>query len=404
MSPHRAAWLAWCLAVLAMLILAASIVLSLLSRGHKTPAGDFGPEAIGWIVAFFALAGVGALVASRRPGNPIGWLFVGGALGLVLDFFTSSYANYALFAKPGSLPGGAWMAWSSVWVENLTIALPALLLLLFPDGRLPSRRWRLGVWLLVIGVVVGVLSSAFKTGILRNDLPIDNPVGIKAVGAFVDATGVVSWLCLVGVFVAAAVSMIVRLVRARGEERAQLKWMVFAAALLLVGFVGANFADSMGNAAQVVADVVISLAFAGVPIAAGIAILRYRLYEIDRVVSRTLVYGLLTAGLAGLYFGVVIALQQVFGGLTRGNDLAIAGSTLAVAALFRPARRWIQGFVDRRFYRQRYDAAQMLEGFSARLRDEVDLDTVGSHFGSVVREAMQPAHLSLWLRNRELGT
>ena len=125
--------------------------------------------------------GVGALVASRRPTNPIGWLFVAGALGLALDFFTSGYANYALFVKPGSLPGGAWMAWVSVWVENLFIALPALLLLLFPDGRLPSRRWRLGVWLLVIGVAAGVVSSAFKTGILRDDLPIDNPLGIKAV-------------------------------------------------------------------------------------------------------------------------------------------------------------------------------------------------------------------------------
>ena len=197
--------------------------------------------------------------------------------------------------------------------------------------------------------------------------------------------------------------MIVRLVRARGEERAQLKWMAFAAALLVVGFVGANFADSMGNAAQVVADVVISLAFAGVPIAAGIAILRYRLYEIDRIVSRTLVYGLLSAGLAGLYFGIVIALQQVFGALTRGNDLAIAGSTLAVAGLFRPARRRIQAFVDRRFYRGRYDAQQTLEAFSARLRDEVDLEALTAELSAVVRTTMKPRHVSLWLRSEELG-
>ena len=194
------------------------------------------------------------------------------------------------------------------------------------------------------------------------------------------------------VMIFAISSLLVRLRRSTGEERVQIKWVVFTAMIACVGFLSAFIVDfSAGFILGLVA-------LAAIPIAAGIAILKYRLYEIDRVVNRTVVYGAVTALLAGLYFGIVIGLQQVFSGFTRGNDLAIAGSTLAVAALFRPARRRIQTFVDRRFYRSRYDADQTLAAFSHRLRDEVDLDELGSDLGAVVHDTMQPSHVSLWLR------
>ncbi len=221
---------------------------------------------------------------------------------------------------------------------------------------------------------------------------IDNPIGIES-----SLRSAISWagenLLATFAMLFVIASLVVRLRRSTGEERAQIKWVIYAGALTFGGFLVAFTTDSA------IGFFLGLVGLAAIPIAAGLAILRYRLYEIDRIVNRTVVYALLTAGLAGLYFGIVIALQQVFGSFTRGNDLAIAGSTLAVAALFRPARRRIQSLVDRRFYRHRYDAQRTLEAFSTRLRDEVDLETLGADLGAVVHETMQPSHVSLWLRS-----
>ena len=226
-----------------------------------------------------------------------------------------------------------------------------------------------------------------------------NPLGIGALGRV--GGPLTTALLVIGYFVllAAVVATIVRYRRSRGVEREQFKWFAFAAALFALVLIASTIASGVYPEALNAMSIAGLLAGgAGIPIAVGIAILKYRLYEIDRIINRTLVYGAVTALLAGLYFAIVIGLQAIFSGLTRGNDLAIAGSTLAVAALFRPARRRIQAFVDRRFYRQRYDAQQTLDAFSQRLRDEVDLDQLATDLGAVVHETMQPAHVSLWIR------
>jgi hypothetical protein len=401
MSPRRASRLAWSLAALAVLLVAASVPFVVLGWGIETPAGGTDIASAGFVVAFIAFPAVGALVASRRPSNPIGWLFCAGGIAGALDSLGSAYADYALFAKPGSLPGGAWAAWVSASIEALFIVTPPFVLLLFPDGRLVSRRWRPAVWILAAGLAAGIVSTAFKPGIIRDDLPIDNPLGVDAVGTVVDALGVVLWLCVVATYVAGATSMIVRLRRARGDLRQQVKWIAFSAALMAVGFIAVNLGDWAGGAGQAAAGLFFSLSIAAVPVAAGIAILRHRLYEIDLIIRRTVVYAVLTSGLAGLYLGMVVALQQVFSGFAGGSDLAVAGSTLAVAALFRPVRSRLQAVVDRRFYRRRYDAQRTIEAFSARLRDEVDLEALEVELRAAVREAMQPAHVSLWLRPQE---
>jgi hypothetical protein len=291
------------------------------------------------------------------------------------------------------------MAWLPTWLWNTSaIVAPLVALLIFPDGNFLSRRWRLVTLLILVAAAVDFVAEALAPGQINaiNSFPlIENPIGIdSSVRSAISWAGETLLAPFAMIFVIAA--LVVRLRRSTGEERAQIKWVIYAGTITFGGFLFAFTNDS---------DIGFFVALAGlaaIPVAAGLAILRYRLYEIDRIVNRTVVYVVLTAGLAGLYFGIVLALQQIFGGLTRGNDLAIAGSTLLAAALFRPARARIQALVDRRFYRRRYDAQQTLAAFSTRLRDEVDLDQLGRDLGSVVHETMQPAHLSLWLRAPEM--
>jgi hypothetical protein len=236
--------------------------------------------------------------------------------------------------------------------------------------------------------------SVFEPGSLEEPLAsTDNPVGSNALYV---AFGVVALSGLVVMVVAAIASLVVRF-RRDPVEREQIKWVLAAAVFVVVFFVGSEIVRLVTDGAGL-PDAVYLAVLGTIPASMAIAILRYRLYEIDRLVNRAVVYGLATAGLAALYFGIVLALQQIFGGLARGNDLAIAGSTLAVAALFRPARGRVQAFVDRRFYRSRYDAEKILVAFGARLRDEVDLDTLGTDLRTVVHETMQPARVSLWIR------
>jgi hypothetical protein len=343
---------------------------------------------------------VGAIVASRRPENPVGWLLCLSGLAISIGHFASQYAIYALLAQPNSLPAGEALAWIASWLLPIYVGLQVFYLLLFPTGRLPSRRWRWLAWLTGAFISVGVILSAFSSDAYLGSLgPIRNPLGIEG---FTNVYKAVLYTMAPLLFGAAALSLVMRLRRAVGVERQQLKWLAYAAAIFALGIVltiiplatetppwfeqgGVAFFTAAGTA---------------IPISIGIAILRYRLFEIDLIINRTLVYGLLTATLALFYFGSVTALQSLFSLLTgQGNTLAIVASTLAIAALFNPLRRRIQSFIDRRFYRRKYDAAMILEAFGSRLRDQTDLEKLCEDLGEVVDETMQPAHVSVILRS-----
>jgi MFS family permease len=379
MSGRAATRLAWALAGLALGLLASASVVAVDDRG-----GVFSVA----LALTFSL--VGALIASRHPGNAIGWIFLAVAVSTGLGALAGSYADRWL-ARGGSQALGETAAWyaSLSWIPFILVPC-TFLLLLFPDGRLPSRRWRWVAWCAGAGIVGGFVTGGLLPGPLEDYPQLENPYGIKS--ALLDPlTGLAFLMILIGI-VGSSASLVVRFRRARGELRQQIKWLALAGAAAgltvpiavagndLWGETGTNVASMLG---------VLSL-----PLAAAIAILRHRLYDIDVVINRTLVYGALTATLGGTYLGLV-----VLTGLAVGeSDIAIAGSTLAVAALFRPARARIQAAVDRRFYRRRYDAAQTLQAFSARRRDEIDLEAVADDLRGVVRETVQPAHVSLWLR------
>ena len=340
------------------------------------------------IVASFAMAG--ALIAARQPGNPIGWIFCGSSLALAVSALGEEYAAYALFAEPGALPGGETMVWLAAWIfAPGLLPLVTFFFLLFPDGRLPSPRWRPMAWLAAVPIVGLAIGYAFTPGPFEDYPRVENPFGLTEVAGVGELVG---WLALPFAVLGCALGLVVRFRRSRGEERLQMKWVAAAgtlSAICLASQVPLWFAGFRG-----LADFLILGGLVLIPIASGVAILRYRLYDIDLVIRRTLVYGSLTATLAASYACTVLLLQLI---LSPGSDLAIAASTLAVAALFRPAATRIQRLVDRRFYRRKYDAALTIEGFGARLRDEVELDALSRELREVVRETMQPAHVSLWL-------
>jgi hypothetical protein len=346
---------------------------------------------VGLLLAFAAFMGVGALVVANRPGNAIGWVFAAIALLAVTGALAEEYAGYAVRARPGVLPGGVLAGWYGGWAWYPTVVLVLVFTpLLFPDGRPPSSPWRLVAWLTgAVTAVVAGLAAVQPTIELDDGHVVDNPLGVAGIG------GPEASLLSVAVgllALAAVVSLVVRFRRSRGDERLQLKWFTYAGALLPVVLLG----DFLPAAAG---DVLFAVGISLLPVAAGIAILRYRLYEIDRLINRTLVYGLVTVLLAGVYAGLVLVGGQLSGGVAEGTpSWAVAGATLAVAALFQPARRRVQRLVDRRFNRARYDAARTVESFSARLRDEVDLDTLSAELLAVVDQTVQPTRVALWLR------
>ena len=397
-SRHLA-WGAWALCVT---IAFPTLVLLALGLGHSTPGDEFGLTGAGglaFLVAALAFATTGALVASRVPSNPSGWIFCLIGVVMAAGNFPYQYADYALYVAPGSLPGGV----TAAVLQNLGLpsafGLLGLSLLLFPDGRLLSRRWLPAAAAALIGSAALAVGYALRPG--RLDPPFERITNPFGVGSFelMDGLSGLGWMLSAVSVALAAVAIIVRLRRSRGQERQQLKWIGLAAAVAGVVMV-INLISFLLEVQGIdqVRLVVVGLAFVGLPVAAGIAILRHRLYDIDLVINRTLVYGALTATLAAAYVGSVLLLQLALSPLTSDSGLAIAGSTLAVAALFGPARRRIQRAVDRRFYRRRYDGARTLEGFNASLRDELDLDALGTELRGVVTETMQPSHVSLWLR------
>ncbi len=360
-------------------------------------------ESLSLSAAFTAFMAVGAIVVARRPGNAIGWIFSAIGLLAATGVVAQEYAEYGYVTRPGSLPAPVLAAWYANWYWFPLIGLMMLFtLLLFPTGRLLSSRWRPIAWL-AAGSTITVTVLAFFNPTLRlqnEDYSVNNPIAVEAIGN-VEETMVGNVLFALVLFcqVAALSSLIVRLRRSRGDERQQLKWFSYAGALIVLG----AFSDFIPLPLDAWGDVVFGLIVAFLPVSAGIAILKYRLYDIDVIINRTLVYGFLTAVLGLGYLGLVVLFQEVLPPLTRESDVAIAGSTLAVAALFRPARARIQAFIDRRFYRRKYDAARTLERFGARLRDEVDLDALGQELLTAVNETMQPVQVSLWLTSPTAG-
>jgi hypothetical protein len=314
-----------------------------------------------------------------------------------VDHFSAEYAIYALLAQPETLIGGEAAAWILSWAWILAVGFIVFLVLLFPDGRLPSRRWRWFVWLSMLLTVTGAVWGAFTPGAILSLGQINNPLGVEGLPNVWKLT---QTLMLTLIFVSAA-SLYVRLRGASGVERQQIKWFTYtgvvasSAALLTY-----TISEPLGALwLKWVGYVVMQLALIGMPISMGIAILRYRLYDIDLLINRTLVYGSLTAALVALYFVGIVVLQRLFVALTgQQSTLAVVATTLLIAALFTPLRRRIQSFIDRRFYRRKYDARKTLETFSATLRDETNLDALSDDLVGVVRETMQPAHVSLWLR------
>jgi hypothetical protein len=350
-------------------------------------------DLVGFHLFAVALATAGLLVASRHPSNPVGWLFLGLA---VVQGLAELFQAYGARAEQHGLPAGEVAVWVTTWIWILTDALLALVLLRFPDGRLPSRRWRIVPMLAFAGCALAIPGQALSPRIGEAFTGGRNPVAVQ--GPATDVLFGLGTALVMAALLASAVSLFFRFRRARGVERQQLKWVVLAASFLGV----AAPVASVFWTQTILAELLIAFALALIPTAAAIAILRYRLYDIDVVINRTLVYGALTATLAGAYLGSVLVLQLALSGLTAGSSLAVAASTLGVAALFRPARARIQEAVDRRFFRRKYDAARTLEAFSARLRDEVALDSLSAELRGVVAQTMQPAHVSVWLRKADL--
>jgi hypothetical protein len=337
---------------------------------------------------------VGAFLGGRRPANPVGWLLLGWGLVMAFAAFTGAYVERGLVRDPGSLPGPDWAAWAEAVVWHPAFALLAFLLLLFPHGRLPSRRWRPFAWFTVAVYLTLSLSGALSPGAVELYYPEATPPVRLPVAAVADAAFGALLFGQLFVLGACLASLVLRLRRAPGAERQQVKWFVYTVVTVTVLFVGSTLIIGYG---------VLFPVFGLIPVAVAVAVFRYRLYEIDRLINRTLVYGLLTALLAGVYAGLVFLLGTLLDPATGDSSLAVAASTLAVAALFQPARRRVQAAVDRRFDRRRYDAARTVERFSGRLRDHVDLDTLSAELLAVVDHTVQPARASLWLRAPEPG-
>jgi hypothetical protein len=415
MSARAASRLGWSVWAVCVALSGFTLTLAILSIGLEPRASglDGNPSAADavtaavYFVAVAAFATVGAFVIWRRPGNAIGWVFLAIGAAVSVRVGAAQYAEYSLLIRPGSLPAGRVAVSLGEALSTLMFGLLGLALLLFPDGRLPSPRWRKLLWILGAAALFGVVGLGLRPGHFAETASFDafsNPLGVGSDPEPFDALGGLAWLLATSGIFACGVAMVRRMRRARGIERLQLKWIAFAASLFAVGFLVISitfFVELSGTIIDPLRTAVLGFGFCTIPIAAGIAILRYRLYDIDVVINRTLVYGALTATLAAAYLGSVLLFQFALRPLTESSNLAIAGSTLGVAALFRPARARIQQVVDRRFYRRKYDAQRTLEAFSARLRDQVDLRALNSELSAVVRETLQPAHVSLWLRAPE---
>jgi hypothetical protein len=399
MNQRAAGRLAWTLWALTIVTASASWTLVYLSR--SAPVRDvIGFRGFDALLAV-AFASVGAVVVARLPSHAVGWLLLAFGASNGPISLAQQYAFFAIVGRADPLPGGTVAAWGQEWISVSQGAFFVLLLLLFPTGRLPSRRWRPVVGLAIAGSILEALGGAFEAGPIATFRALANPYGVTGTFGRLLALGdLVGNILFTTTVLAAVVSIILRFRRAERIERLQLKWIAAAATLVGVGLVGFVLTGQEAGTSPFARPVQIFfiLALVGIPVAAGLAIVRYRLFDIDRIISRTVSYGIVTGLLIGVYAGLVVVFQRVTNPFTEGSDLAVGVSTLVVAVAFVPLRRRVQAVVDRRFNRARYDANRTIEEFSARLREEIDLDTLTAELQSVVARTMQPDHVSLWLR------
>jgi hypothetical protein len=391
--PKRATWVAWFMVAIFVACHGLGFPLSVANGTFQRPPGFF----LALLLGFTAFMIVGAVIVAHRPSNTIGWIF--SAIGLLWATGTLAldYAEYTYVTRPGSLPGAVLAAWYEWWWLPVFALIFVFTLLLFPTGQLLSARWRPVAVLATVGIAAIIVLGALQPTLrLQNEgYAVRNPIGLNGVPDPEEgALGAVLFGVLAFCAIAAVASVVLRFRRSQGAERQQLKWFTYAALLAILFQVVPTPLP-----AGVVSDVLFGLSIVFIPVSAGVAILRYRLYDIDRLINRTLVYGLLTAILGLGYAGTVLVLGQLFGGVgAEPPSWAVAGATLTVAALFQPARRRIQQAVDRRFNRRKYDAVKTVEAFSGRLRDEIDLDTLSAELLAVVDYTVEPTAVSLWLR------
>ena len=387
-------------AIVAVLLVVATactiggIVLLWLSRSAPVP-DSWGFR--GFTVLFAtAYSGVGALLVSRRPRNRVGWVLLASGTMAAIQVLVEEYAIYGVLERAVPLPGAVLAAWIESWIWIIGVGLiTTYTLLLFPNGSLVSPRWRIVGWLAAVDLIVGVAGLAFAAGPLNNAPFADNPFPL--LGDAGRSLFVGTYLGVVLLAVASAGSLVVRYRRATGVERQQLKWLAFEAVLIAIAACITGFAQAFApdfKPAQVLFIGVLAL----MPVAIGIAVLRYRLYDIDVLINRALVYGATSAAIGAAFFAGIVVLQAALRPVTGGSELAVAASTLLCFALFQPIRRRVQLAVDRRFYRSRYDASRTLDLFASRLASEVDLDAVRAELVSAARDTVQPVHASLWLR------
>ncbi len=390
-------WATGCVAAVSVALLAGGVALSFVDR-HMGPLSRWDFSDVFEEATFMAVPAVGFVLASRRPGNRVGWIFLGAGLVLGLGFFCDRYGRGGLVAAPGSLPAARAAAWFVNWAWVIPTAGLAFMLLLFPTGRLRSPRWRPATWL-----VAAVFTLDAAAQVARACRVWTDPFTALSDGWYRGSHTAVLILVPAALLVGGA-AVTVRFARSSGEERLQLKWFALAALLVVAIAIPLGISPQIGlspavaSAAVSALKVVFCLALVCLYVAIAVAVLKYRLYDIDRVISRTLAYAIVTGVLAGVYAGLVLLATQVF---RVHAPVAVAAATLAAAALFSPVRRRVQRRVDRRFNRARYDSDQTVAAFAARLKDAVDLDTVCEDLARVVQAALEPAHVSVWTRRRE---
>jgi hypothetical protein len=391
-SPAGLAWTLWALAMLGL----ATVPWfdHLLRQAGRPDLTQLNASTIPYLAAIVVAATVGLVLAGRRPAHPVGWLLLALGLSVSASGLADGYARYAVVARPGALPAADWVATYSPATVFMGLACLGFILLLTPTGSLPSPRWRWWARAAAAAPVLFLLSLTFGPLLIPPYESMPKPLAVPALAGVSNLAAAAAFAITAGGLAVGAWSLVLRFRRARGVERQQLRWLALAAAV--TGVLAAVVLVGMAVGATAVLLLAAGVCMAVLPLATGAAILRYRLYDLDRIISRTLAYGLLTVLLGGGYALLVLGLGQLLG--RRSPSLVVAAATLAVAALFQPARRRVQAVVDRRFNRRRYDAARTIAGFSARLRQQVDLDTLTAELLAVVDQTMQPTRVSLWLR------
>jgi hypothetical protein len=390
--------LVWALLPLCVALTAGTGILA--RENDRLSWNGFSTAITGLVVVSLAV-----LIVSRRPENAVGWILLVGSLSIFVGEFLGQWALYTLLTRPGALPFGLAAAWLSLWLwAPMIFMLFVLLPLLFPTGRPLSSRWRIVLWIAIIYLAIFIILAGLQPGPMEQFEPIPNPLGLAALASIWEPVVDALELLLLPMILLALLSLALRYRFSKGEERAQMKWFLFAAGFLFLNAFRGITTELFGMFPQIpqpLEDTIFNLNIILIVVAIGVAVLKYRLYEIDFIIRKTLVYGVLTAVLAGLYFGSVVVLQSISQILTgeAQSEVVTILSTLGIASIFAPLRRRIQTAIDRRFYRRRYDSQKILEGFTGVLSNEVDLEALTDRLVQVISETMHPEHVSVWIRN-----